>query len=179
MKLENQAGVSAPSAGWLTFFAAGARGFGGAFGAAAFAGAFAGARGVGTFAAAFVAVLVAVGAATSTPATSSTCGTSGSASSTTASSTTSGAAATTRGAVAAAGRDVAACRRGCRCRRYVFGQQFARKIVVIVRAASGPLRPEVGLLLVRPQHHDHVSAVELGCRFDETKVDDVFGEPLK
>ena len=58
-----RAGVSALSADWLTFLAAGALGFGGAFGAAALAGAFAGARGVGAFGATALAAAVAVLAA--------------------------------------------------------------------------------------------------------------------
>jgi hypothetical protein len=40
------------------------------------------------------------------------------------------------------------------------------------RAALGLV---VGLALVRPDHHDHVAAVQLGLRLDETQFLDVLG----
>ena len=53
----------------------------------------------------------------------------------------------------------------------MLGEQHAAEIVRVVTAASVvtipalpacAFSPEVGLLLVWPEHHDHVAAVELG-----------------
>jgi hypothetical protein len=46
-------------------------------------------------------------------------------------------------------------------------------------AASSGLGHGLGLLLVWSDHHDHVSAILLGCRLDEPELLDIFGKPLQ
>src|SRR5690606_24517175 len=51
--------------------------------------------------------------------------------------------------------------------------------VVPPRACSRALGPGLGLLLVRPDHHDHVPAVLLRLGLDEAQLLDVLGEALQ
>ncbi len=63
---------------------------------------------------------------------------------------------------------------------------FVNYVLVQVAMAGRPRRfcctrlgHRLGLLLVRPQHHDHVAAVLLGCELNEAVLGNVFCESLQ
>src|SRR5690554_7542553 len=73
--------------------------------------------------------------------------------------------------------------RRCRCPAgstlFLLGRSVGLSLLRLAHSRLIPLDLGVGLLAVRPQHHDHVAAVLFRCRLDEPQLLNVVRQPLE